>query len=144
MWTRPLGPPAPEDTSQASKRAFLHDDFVSRPEEMARQTALFLDPGKLGPDHLDCLIRDNCGFALEAQHAIESRDPLQGGDAGRREIASYKKVGRKQRSRTPGWARHKKRQKRRETASCKDARHSQLGVRFGVQRVPGFHDLPAW
>jgi hypothetical protein len=90
---------------------------------MARHPALLFDPMKLGQDHLNRLIRDDSRFAAEAQDATEPRDPLQSGDAGRREITSHKKVGREQRHSTRVRPRGKEREKRRKTASCQDVGH---------------------
>jgi hypothetical protein len=106
-----------EDATQAGQGAFFYDDFVARLEGMARQTAFVLDPAKLSLDHFDCLVRDDRGVAIETQNATEPRDPLQGGDAGRREIAAHKKVGREERNRALGRARIEERQKRREAAA---------------------------
>jgi len=112
-----------EDATQASQGAFLYDHFVARLEGMKRQTALVLDPAKLGPDHLDCLVWDDRRLAIEAQNAKEPGDPLQGGDAFRREIALHKKVGRKERNSALIRARIEERQKRRETAAGQGLRH---------------------
>lgn len=131
-----------KDAPQTRQRTLFYDHLIARLEGMKRQTAFFIDPEKLGPDQLDCLVRDYRGLAIETQHAIKSRDPLQGGDACYREITPYKEVGREQGNSAFGRARNQERQKRSETASRQGVRHPVLGVRLAVQGVPGFHDLP--
>ena len=131
-----------KDATQAGQGTLFYDHLIARLEGMRRQTPLFVDPAKFGLDQLDRLIRDYGRLAIEAQNMIEPRNPLQSGNARAREVAPYKKVGRKQRNSAFVRARNQKRQKCGETASRQGLRHPVLGVRLGVQGVPGFHDLP--
>lgn len=95
-----------KDAAQSGQWAFVYYHLIARLEGMQRQTALFLDPPKLGPDHLDCLIWDDRWLALEAQDTTESGNPFQGGDASCLKIALHKEVGGEQRNRTLGRARN--------------------------------------